>query len=53
MLKCLQNIVALKKPLPEVYARSIGMFVQLHLLQLIKNVLDDDRVTAIPNSLLP
>ena len=32
MSKCLQNIVALKKPLPEVYASSVGKFAQLHLL---------------------
>ena len=43
----------LKKPLPEVYAHSVGKFAQLRLLQLIKNVLDDDRLTAVPKSLLP
>ena len=40
MLKCLQNIVALKKPMPEVYAQFtpevyqdyVGKFVQLQLL---------------------
>ena len=34
----------LKKPLPEVYARSVGKFVQLYLLKLIKHFLDDDRI---------
>ena len=43
----------LEKLLPEVYARSVGKFVQLHLLYLRKNVLDDDIITALPKSLLP
>ena len=40
----------LKKPQPEVCAHSVGKFVQLYLLKLIKHFLDDDRITACPKS---